>query len=323
MSVRPNDIANLCALFSTSSKKSISIPQLRIEVLNALPIDTYANGKQIIEEARKLGLIILRGNNVHLSKLGRELGKRQMKIRTTLSEGTKRTLVEKLYLNDAAIQLECANFLTNFRPDVEERTFVFDRDSNETAETQQWLFVLSCLDVIRSTETRVYIETKHLDRVNRILAKVRECDEDLSIIDWQERQEVGKVAEKLAIDYEINRFKAKGMSELIPLIQQISIVDKSAGYDVLSCRCSGNNPENPIYIEVKGTRGKNVKFIWSRNERQVAEKQKLKYWIYCFTEVDVNRNIAMGPYRIRNPIAQIKPPRFKLEAIDLYIERTS
>ena len=56
-------------------------------------------------------------------------------------------------------------------------------------------------------------------------------------------------------------------------------------------------------------------FIWSRNERQVAEKQKSNYWIYCFTEVDVNRKIARGPYRIRNPIAYIKPPIFKLEAI--------
>jgi hypothetical protein len=323
MSVRPEDIANLCTLFSTSGKRTISLPQLRIEVFNAMPIDTNANAKQIIEEARKLGLIALRGNIFHITKLGREIGNKQMNIRTTLSENAKMTFIEKLYLNESDIHLDCASFLTYFRPDVEERTFIYDRDSNETADTQKWLLILSCLGVVHCTETKVFIETKYLDRVNRILAKSRECEENVVYIDWQERQNVGKVAEELAIEYEIDRLQSKGMNELVPLIRHISLVDKSAGYDVMSCRCTGVDPESPIYIEVKGTCDTIMKFIWSRNERRVASKMKANYWIYCYTEVNVDQHTAKGPYRIRNPINNLKAPKYQVEAIDLYIERTN
>ena len=85
---------------------------------------------------------------------------------------------------------------------------------------------------------------------------------------------------------EKNRLSDLGLKEFCPLIQQISLVDKSAGYDLASFRGTGKHPENRIYIEVKGTKRNYVDFIWTRNEKLVAGQLKKKYWLYVYTNVD-------------------------------------
>ena len=230
-------------------------------------------------------------------------------------------MVDAIYLNPHASRANCAALLTAFRPDAEANTFVYDREPDETAETQRWLMILSRVGVIQPIGTKVLVHRKYLARVNEILAELRGCAMEPPTQDWAERRDVGDVAEELAIEYEKRRFQAEGFQDLIPLLRHISPIDQSAGYDVMSCRCTGRNPESPIHIEVKGTRNTQVRFIWTRNERRVAESKRADYWIYSFTEVDVERRVATGPHRIRDPIRRLRLPTYNVEPVDLQVER--
>ena len=136
MTVRPDDLANLCALFSELGKRAISLADLRRAASNALPLDADASSQQIIEEARTLGLVAARRNIYHITKLGRQVGKQQGTPKIAISEGATSILVDAIYLNPHASRANCAALLTAFRPDAEAGTFVHDREPDETTETQ-------------------------------------------------------------------------------------------------------------------------------------------------------------------------------------------
>jgi len=116
------------------------------------------------------------------------------------------------------------------------------------------------------------------------------------------------------MDFEIDRLVSNGYEELSKLVQRISLIDSSAGYDIVSFSGKGKFPESKRYIEVKGTQANNIQFIWSRNERKVAERLKNKYWLYCYTEVDINRKTAVGPYKINNPKYRLTNSKFESES---------
>lgn len=321
MTVRPDDLANLCALFSQLGKRAVPSEDLRRAASNALPLDADASARQIIEEARRLGLVAARRNFFHITTLGRQVGNHQGTPQIAASEAAKGILVDALYLNPDAPGANCAAFLMAFRPDADANTFVYDREPDETPETQRWLMILSRVGVIQSIGTNVLLDRKYLARVNEILANTRGCAMELQTQEWAERRDVGHVAEELAIQYEKRRFHANGFQDLIPLIRHISAIDQSAGYDVMSCRCTGRNPESPIHIEVKGTRSTQVRFIWTRNERRVAQTKRADYWIYSLTEVDVQRRVATGPHCIRDPVRRLRLPTYNVQPVDLLVER--
>jgi len=105
------------------------------------------------------------------------------------------------------------------------------------------------------------------------------------------------------------------------LVQHISLVDKSAGYDILSYRGTGKTPHTPIFIEVKGTTKQEVEFIWSRNERFVATRQRRRYWIYAFTNVETEIESAVGPIRINDPIVSLVRRMYYLDPIDVQVRK--
>jgi hypothetical protein len=134
-----------------------------------------------------------------------------------------------------------------------------------------------------------------------------------------DREMVGEIAETCAVTYEKNRLTKRGYPELSMLVQQISLVDRSAGYDILSYSGIDKKPESPIFIEVKGTKNHKINFIWSRNERLVARRERSSYWIYAFTKVEIDKNSAKGPTRIKNPIVNLERLGYNTEALDVHI----
>src|SRR5205814_7559820 len=136
-----------------------------------------------------------------------------------------------------------------------------------------------------------------------------------------EAQAVGRLAETKALEYERDRLTAAGYPELALLVQHISLIDQYAGYDILSYRGTKRRPENSIYIEVKGTKNQNACFVWTRNERLVADRQRQAYWLYVYTSVDLNTASATGPIRIYDPSSRLDKLGYVQEAIDVYVTR--
>lgn len=321
--VRPDDLANLCALYSVLRLKCCISTELQKYVQKSMLINSTSGATQIIEEGMKSGLLSLGPSGYLLTRKGRQLGKLQDDVSHEISERAKEFLIKKVYLCVEAGQACCYNFLMSFRVDTILRTFVFDRKENESADEVRWLQTLSRVGLLEVDIERATISCKYLDSVNDLLHEIREGLTGQVSESGKDREEIGNIAEKIAFDYERRRLEKQGHKDLSLLIQHISLVDKSAGYDILSYRGRGKMPDSPIFIEVKGTVKQEVEFIWSRNERLVATKSRRSYWIYAFTNVKTDMDSAVGPIRINDPIFNLGPKKYCIEPLDVQVRRSA
>ena len=101
-------------------------------------------------------------------------------------------------------------------------------------------------------------------------------------------KELGLQAEEYVLDFERKRIAAWGLNKE-PI--QVSLIDVSAGFDILSYDRYGNEK----YIEVKSC-DVNYKFYISRNEISIAKQYKEKYWLYLYNRFNNTIDEIFNPY---------------------------
>ena len=276
MTVRPDDIANLCAIFAELRTGRIARTELQRYVRTSMPIDSDSPCDVILGMASAYGLIQADGGSYAITDRGRRLSKKQKQTSCRISEPAQKFLLTSVYLNMETCGVDCAKFLLCFQVDTALATFVFHRRVQESYEA----------------------------------------------VSSAERVAVGNLAEILAVAHEKRRLSEAGLTDLCPLVHRISLVDNSAGYDIVSFRGTGTHPEHRIYIEVKGTKKTQVDFVWSRNERRVAGLHKRRYWLYVYTHVDIQHQTGCGPLRINNPLQALNTDDYIVEPIDVRVFKT-
>lgn len=110
-----------------------------------------------------------------------------------------------------------------------------------------------------------------------------------------DKEVAGEEAEKFVLRYEKKRLKD---SKFYNRIRQISHIDVSAGYDIISFKTI-NSTEIDRYIEVKAV-NKDFQFYWSINEYNSAKIKGNKYYLYL-VELAKIENEDYEPYIIENP----------------------
>jgi hypothetical protein len=145
--------------------------------------------------------------------------------------------------------------------------------------------------VISSEYEDIFIEHQKRNKVGISLERLKK---------QLENQEIqGEKAEQFVLRYEAKRLAAHPK---VNKIKQISIIDVTAGYDILSFD-SEKSERFDRFIEVKSYQG-NPHFYWSQNE---IEKARLYEEQYCIYLIDVARieDSAYNPRIIYNPAANI------------------
>jgi len=321
VSVAPDELANLCAIFQQLNTRHLGSRQLAQRVADTLRIDTYVDATSIIAEAVSCELIRRGGVTYVVTSAGLHVGKSQSAVQSKITDRARQALLRHVYLNPKVRTKCCGQFIMSWDTDSTLGTFVYRRSIRESLETLTWLQTLDRVGLIFVDTERALIKREHLDAVNELLAEFRGAEVRPRGASGMLRQEIGDVGEELAIKYEHSRLRRSGHAALVPLVQRISLVDNSAGYDILSCRGYGHYPEARIYIEVKGTRDPWLQFMWSFNERKVAQEHRTRYWIYCFTDIDLDERSGKGPYRINNPVKKITSPEYRVEARDIFVKK--
>jgi len=174
------------------------------------------------------------------------------------------------------------------------------------------------LDVDRSVAV---VRREYIGLTNTVLMKIRSDRSEMLDEGGDDLNEVGNLAEIRAVEHERNRLRHAGFPELSELVQRISTVDRNAGYDVLSYVGRGRDPTQEIHIEVKGTRAQKIGFIWTRNERYVANKLRKSYWIYVYTSVDISALSANGPVCINDPTLTLERLGYAQEPLDVFVTK--
>jgi hypothetical protein len=96
----------------------------------------------------------------------------------------------------------------------------------------------------------------------------------------RDKEELGLLAELLVLSDEEKRLST--FPELCKRIRHISKFVVNAGYDIDSFDGTYTSNGEPVkrFIEVKAVSLDNVRFFWSANELQKAEKFGTQYWLY-------------------------------------------
>lgn len=284
-------------------------------------IDSYSNADGIISEAVKSGLVNLESGNYCISRIGQQLGKHQREPACQITDKAKDCFIKSVLLNVDSNEWCCGEFLLKFHVDTVLETFVYDRHAGESHRDIKWLMLLNDAGLIRVDQEKATIEDEYLDTVNSLLMRIRNpIGADVFSV-YDERNKVGDLAEDLAFKYEKDRLTRSAYPSLAILVQQISKVDRSAGYDILSFKGDGKDPGSNILIEVKGTKESNLRFIWSYNERIVADMEKERYWIYGYTNVNLTTESADGPIVIKNPDSNLTKLGYTSVPLDVYVTK--
>lgn len=321
MNVRPDDIANLCAIYKELGTRRIAVAEIERYLYKSMQIDNDCCPAIVLADAASCGLIKRGSKSYSLTNKGRGLAKRQKQTRVGITDQAKQFLLKRVYLDLDSRGTDCAKFLLRFRADAVYETFVFHRTERESNEENQWLKTLSRLGLLEVEVGLAKVRSKYLGLVNKLLWQVRQGDISDSLEPANERNKVGDIAEENAVHYEKQRLSNLGQDDLCPLVHRISLIDRYAGYDIISFRGTGRHPEEEIHIEVKGTRKSRVEFIWSYNERQVAKVEKKKYWIYVFTHVNIKERTGKGPTKINNPINALGNKGYNIESLNVRVSK--
>ena len=107
------------------------------------------------------------------------------------------------------------------------------------------------------------------------------------------------------------------------LVQKVSELDVGAGYDIISFDRQNDKLIPDRFIEVKGSRGNNVKFYWTRNEIEKAKVLGQKYWIYFIRGVETkNESHFTAPVLIQDSYSRVSKNRgYSIECEVIYVSR--
>lgn len=115
-----------------------------------------------------------------------------------------------------------------------------------------------------------------------------------------EQQELqGEEAELFVVEYEKRRLSQSAKKDSV---KRISVIDVSAGYDILSYEDEAS-AEYDRFIEVKSFSG-NPHFYWSENEIETAKLYEDRYYIYLI-DASMVKTQGYEPTIIQNPALSI------------------
>lgn len=115
----------------------------------------------------------------------------------------------------------------------------------------------------------------------------------------REKEIQGEISEQFVLDYERKRL---GVSDKNNKIKRISIIDVSAGFDILSFN-NNQSKDYDRFIEVKSYNGVEH-FYWSENEIEKAKLYDDKYYIYLVNFQEL-KTPGYEPVIINNPYKNI------------------
>ena len=135
---------------------------------------------------------------------------------------------------------------------------------------------------------------------SKYVSQKRKISQEQLLSKLEKERFIGEKGEEFVLNFEKKRcpFTYKQQRK----IKQISVVDVSAGFDILSFENEISDVKR--YIEVKTYNG-NIHFYWSSNEIEAARLRGTAYYLYL---VDFSRIGEEGysPLIIPNPYANIK-----------------
>lgn len=207
--------------------------------------------------------------------------------------------VKKKNIEDKSFEIELAKALENKLAVSIEDMFAckkhFDNETNGfflyrneiKSRYLGLLMILGDLNIVDVLDNKIYFsESNSLSR--RILKKTISKKQLDRILELEEK--FGEEAEQIVMKYEMEKLAEKGICKQ-PI--QVSQIDVSAGFDILSFFSDAENDKK--YIEVKSCDNE-FKFYVSANEINKASLYGCRYYLYLYNRVSKAIKEICNPY---------------------------
>lgn len=274
-----------------------------------------------IEFAVQTGFLLLNGNAIKLTEEGLGFIDLNPSSQYDLSEEQKRVLLRTCYLH-GALRKDAMAILRVFSPGLGTDVFRWSLYDSSPLPNEWTAEHMSQLGLLERRDDGWEVRIEYTKTVAEFLEEGEGWSEESFKEYLKEKEEVGKLGENLVKAYEFRRLMGLGHAVEARCVRSISNMRVNAGYDIESFDSSSPAVAYDRFIEVKGARGRQMRFFWSDNEMKVARKLGKRYWIYFQGAIDSAKGSARDePVLVNDPINTILvSTKFKTTPQGLIVE---
>jgi hypothetical protein len=312
----------LLAVNELRGSDGIADVEIVIERCKATVIEARIPKHQLsIEFAGQIGLLLINGNAISLTDEGLGFIELNPSSQYDLSEEQKRVLLRTCYLHGALRQTAMA-ILKVFSPALGSDAFRWSLVDSPALPNEWTAEHLSQLGLLERRDDGWEVRVDYTKTVAEFLEEGEGWSEEKFREVLKEKEEVGKLGENLVKAFEMRRLIKMGHAVEARCVRRISNLRVNAGYDIESFDSSSPTVAYDRFIEVKGTRGRDMRFFWTDNEIKVATKLGKRYWIYFQGAIDVKKGTARDePILVHDPVNSIlQNAKFKTTPQGLIVE---
>lgn len=223
-----------------------------------------------------------------------------------LAEEQKRLLLRSCFLQ-GPLREHTRRLLKSFSPSYKAGTYMWSAIDSVPIDAAEWMVRhLRQLGLLKFDEDSIEVEPRYVKTVAAFLEEGLGWTEEQAEIYFREKLEIGVLAEELVVKYEMDRLRGMKHTVEAHCVRRISMIRVNAGYDIESFNGSASDMSFDRFIEVKGSRGTDLRFFWTENEIKIAKKLRDRYWIYFQGGVVLeNNNAKRLPLCFQDPIESI------------------
>ena len=278
---------------------------------------------ETLKFAREIGFVRRWRGEVKLTNEGTAFLSLNRDETYELTEDQRRLLIRSAYLS-GAFRSQVLLTLKAFAPAFDKSTYRWSTVDGKTlpANAENILNQLRELGVAVVREEIFEISPTYVDAVAALLAEGSGWTQAALEEFIRERQEIGNLAEELAVTFERDRLLKAGCEVEAHCVQYVGKLKVNAGYDIESFQAASPGLQYDRFIEVKGSRGGEVRFIWSENEIKVARTLGNQYWIYFQGGIKAKEGKAYNKMLMfQNPVDSIlRDTRFQVSQHGVIVE---
>lgn len=262
--------------------------------------------QETLEFATSLGLLASTESRTQITEAGRAFLSLNVENTYELTEDQVRYLVRKHYF-DGALKVVCHKLFDAFSLAHEKGLYKWSELNGPELFAPSWLIAHLCqFGVLERLEGGLQSSLAYAELVNTFVDEAAGMSlEHLKQL-LKEKDDVGQVAEHLVLKFEEDRLNEIQCNVEANCVRQISSIRVNAGYDIESFDAASDAMVFDRFIEVKGSRGKELRFFWTENELNVARRLGKRYWIYFQGGIDLaTGNSKLQPVLIQDPTKSI------------------
>lgn len=274
-----------------------------------------------ISFAEQIGLLATDGAVIRLTSEGVGFIEFNPTGQYDLSDEQKRILLRTCYLH-GPLREYARNILKEFSPAIEGEALRWSLYDSSPFPNEWAAEHLSQLGLLQRRDEGWEVRADYTRTVVTFLEEGEGWSEEKFREYLKEKEEVGKLGENLVKAFEMRRLEKMGHAVEARCVRRISGLRVNAGYDIESFDSASPTVAYDRFIEVKGARGRQMRFFWSENEIHVAKRLGERYWIYFQGAIDAARGTARDePIMLHDPAKSIlRDGQFKTTPQGLIVE---